>query len=374
MKRVLLYIIIIIAGCKEEYNVPVDATGYNYLVVEGNIVAGNDSTFIHLTRTIPVDDTSNLTPETNARVQVESEGGELYLLQEKGDGIYFAPPLNINTGNNYRLHIVTSDGKEYASDYVPVKTTPPIDSVSWKPDASNGVAIYVTTHDPAGNTRYYRWEYDETWEHRSRSGSLLIYDPALHDVRYRLPEEQIYRCWNSDAPGDIQIANTAGLSADVLFEKPLTNIPYNSVKISFVYSIRVRQYALTKEAYEFWDNLKKNTEEQGGIFGPRPFADYGNIRCITDPTEPVVGFISACSLSQQRIYIEWEQVQWPFYYPFCQDSTVAPSMIETVFSGPFVLPIAYTSPPRGAVIGSGPECVDCRLTGGGTTVRPPYMP
>ena len=374
MRRVLLGFLIIIAGCKEEYNVPVDATGYNYLVVEGNIVAGNDSTFVHLTRTIPVDDTSNLKPETNASVQVESEAGETYQLSEKGDGIYFAPPLNIYAGNNYRLHIVTSDGKEYASDYVPVKTTPLIDSVSWKLDANSGVTIYVTTHDPAGDTRYYRWEYDETWEHRSKDSSLLIYDPGLRNVRYRLPEEQIYRCWNSDTSGNILIANTAGLSADVLFEKPLTNIPYGPVKISRVYSILVKQYALTKEAYEFWDNLKKNTEEQGGIFGPRPFADYGNMHCITDPNEPVVGFISACSVSQQRIYINWKQVQWPFYFPSCKDSVVAPAMVETVYSGPFLLPITYVSPPRDAVLGSAPECVDCRLTGGGTTVRPPYMP
>jgi len=374
MRRFLLYVIIIIGGCKEEYNPPVDNAGYNYLVVEGNIVAGDDSTFIHLTRTIPVDDTSNLKPETDASVQVESENGELYQLQEKENGVYCAPPLNINANSNYRLHIVTRDGKEYASDYVPVKITPPIDSVSWKLDINTGVTIYVTTHDATGNTRYYRWEYAETWEHRSRDSSVLIYDAGLRNVRYRVREEQIYRCWNNDTSSEIQLANTAGLSADLLYEKPLVNMAYGSKKINWIYSIVVKQYALTKEAYEFWDNLKKNTEEQGGIFGPRPFADYGNIHCVTNPSEPVVGYISACSLSQQRIYINWSQVRWPRPFRECEDTTVVSSMIDSVFSTPIYLPITYVFMPPGAVFGSSAECVDCRLNGGGTTVRPPYMP
>ena len=67
----------VIAGCKEEYNPPLKNAGYNYLVVEGNILAGNDSTFVHLTRTVDVADTSNVQPELNATVKVESENGEV---------------------------------------------------------------------------------------------------------------------------------------------------------------------------------------------------------------------------------------------------------------------------------------------------------
>src|SRR3712207_6958843 len=31
----------------------------------------------------------------------------------------------------------------------------------------SGVTIFVNTHNPENNTRYYRWEFDETWENRS---------------------------------------------------------------------------------------------------------------------------------------------------------------------------------------------------------------
>ena len=128
------------------------------------------------------------------------------------------------------------------------------------------------------------------------------------------------------------------------------------------------------EAFEFWDNLKKNTEQQGSIFGPRPFADYGNIRCLTDVSEPVLGYISACTIAQQRIYITGRDVQWPYSFPGCEDTTVIPNMIETVFSNPTYLPVSYVFVPPGAVFGSQADCVDCRLNGGGSTIKPPYMP
>ena len=367
-------ILILISSCKEAYNPHLKNAGYNYLVVEGNIVAGNDSTFIHLTRTVDVSDTSVAQPELNANVKVESGDGEIYQLQDAHNGNYFSAPLNISTNKTYRLHIFTSDGKEYASDYVPVKITPPIDSVSWKLDNNTGVTIYVSTHDATNSTQYYRWKYIETWEHRPKYSSELIYDRSIRNVRIRLPDEQIYRCWNTDTSGEIFIASTENLSADVLYEKQLINIPYGSTKIDRVYSILVTQYALTKEAYQYWDNLKKNTESLGSIFDPQPFADYGNMHSITDPSEPVLGYISACSAIQQRIFIDWTQVQWPYSFPSCMDTTVTPDNIDTVFSGFHYLPIQYVLTPPGAVFGSSPECVDCRLTGGGTTAKPPYMP
>ena len=372
--RKLFYIIILFASCKDVYNPSLKNQGYNYLVVEGNIVAGGDSTFVHLTRTTTVSDSSTVQPELSAVVKVEGQSGEVYQLQEEGNGFYFSAPLNINPAENYRLHIFTSNGREYASDYVPVKQTPPIDSVSWTLDQNTGVNIYVNTHDATGSSQYYRWQYVETWEHRPKYSSDLIYDASIRNVRLRQPYEQIYRCWNVNTSGEIIIASTAGLSSDVVYQKQLTNIPYGSTKINRVYSILVTQYALTKEAYEYWDNLKKNTEDLGSIFDPQPFADYGNMHSITDPTEPVLGYISACSASEQRIYIDWSQVAWPFPTQTCEDTTVAPALIDSVFSRSYYIPIDYVLSPPGAVFGSSAECVDCRLTGGGTTVKPSYMP
>jgi hypothetical protein len=359
-----------VSGCKEAYHPAVKNANTNYLVVEGNIVAGNDSTFIHLSRTVAVSDTNKVQPETNAAVQVESDDGEIYQLQNEHNGIYDAPPMNISLNKNYRLHIFTADGKEYASDYVPVKQTPEIDSVSWKFNETNGIDISVNTHDATNNTRYYRWQYTETWEHRAIDSSELIYTNGA--LRFRLPSEQIYRCWNIVTSGEIFIASTVALSSDVVFEKKLIDIPYESGKVRWYYSVLVTQYALTKEAFEYWENLKKNTEQIGSIFDPQPFAEYGNMHCLTDTTEPVVGFISSCSTSKQRLYIEYAQVHYPYTLPECAAVAASPNDIDRIFSQTYLYqPLRYGA--NGSVIGNTTECLDCLLQGG-TNIKPPYMP
>jgi hypothetical protein len=364
------YILIIITGCKDVYEPAIKNAGYGYLVVEGNIGAANDSTFIYLSRTIPLTDSSTKQPETKAAVKIESENGDTYQLQNLTNGVYYAPPLNINPNENYRLHIFTENGKEYASDYVPVKITPAIDSVSWKFDDAGGINIYVNTHDASNKTQYYRWQYVSTFEHRSVDSSTLIYDNGL---RVRLSSEQIYRCYNVDTSGEIFLASTAGLSSDIVNEKKLVYIQYEGIEVRWVYSINVTQYALTREAYEYWDNLKKNTEQLGSIFDPQPFAAYGNIHCVSDTSEPVLGYISACSATQQRMYIFYSQVHYPYILSDCKSFIVSPDDIDEIFSKIYLnVPLRYGD--FGSVIGYTTECLDCRLTGGGTTVKPPYMP
>lgn len=373
MKNYFL-LLILICGCKEVYNPPLKNPSTNYLVVDGNIIAGGDSTFIRLSKTTAVNDTGGINkPEYNASVIVESEDGESYQLSPLNDGMY-AAALSINQNKNYRIHIETSDRKEYASDYVPVKLTPPIDSVSWKVDNTNSVNIYVTTHDAQNATKYYQWNFTETWQHRTSYTSGLIYEND--SVRFRSPEEFINYCWTIVPSSSINILSNTQLSSDVIYENKLVNIPFNSAKISMVYSILVQQNALTKEGFEFWQNLQKNTEQLGSIFDPQPFADYGNIHCISDPQEPVIGFISACTVAQQRIYIYNSDLpSWVYQYPLCAFDTIPPATNSLLKDGAHV-PLTYVPIPGSITPGilvTAIECADCRLQGG-NNVKPSYMP
>lgn len=371
MKR-FFYIIILLASCKDVYNPHIKNVNYNYLVVEGNIVAGNDSTFIRLSRTIPVADSSTVQPELNATVIAEGDGGDTYQLQNTNDGVYFSAPLKINPNENYRLHIFTANGKEYASDFVPVKRTPPIDSVSWKLDKTKGVTIYANTHDATGNSKYYKWDYVETWEHRVPYYSSYIFENDM--LLPRKPDEQVYQCWSVVPNSNISIASTTNLSSDVVFEKPLVLVPYGSEQMRIVYSILVKQYALTKEAFEFWENLQKNTERIGSIFDPQPFADFGNLHCISDTSEPVLGYISAATISQQRIYIFRSDLSsWFYNLPLCETDTLhnADELRSTLSGGDF---LAISTVGTGSdILAVEADCADCRRHGG-STIKPPYMP
>jgi hypothetical protein len=66
----------------------------------------------------------------------------------------------------------------------------------------------------------------------------------------------------------------------------------------------VRQYALDKQAYQFYELLRKNTESLGTIFDPQPSVITGNIRSLSDPNELVIGYIGVTTMQQQRIFID----------------------------------------------------------------------
>jgi hypothetical protein len=154
---------LLFGGCREPYNPPAITAPTAYLVVEGVINSGGDSTIIKLSKTVGIASKSVLNPVIGASVMVQNNQNSTVLpLTGDGNGNYVAVGLNLSPSLQYRLAIITKDGS-YRSDFAAIKPTPPIDSVGYKITA-NGVQLYVNTHDPANNTTFYRWDYQETWK------------------------------------------------------------------------------------------------------------------------------------------------------------------------------------------------------------------
>ena len=214
-------------------------------------------------------------------------------------GTYAAAPLNLDITHKYRVRIKTSNGEEYLSDYVVVKNSPPIDSVGFVSKAS-GVQIYANTHDPANNTKYYRWEYTEAWKFHSTYESF--YDGQDPRIYY------VYYCYAKDTSSFIAIGTSAQLKNDVIYQAPIVLVPPSSEKIEIRYSINVEQFALTSDAYNFWTNLQKNSESNGSIFDAQPSDNQTNYRCLTNPGELVVGYLSVGSTATKRIFIDRSQL------------------------------------------------------------------
>ena len=314
----LMVLAVITAGCKKPYNPPVVSSDNHYLVVEGVINSGNDSTIISLSKTVRIAENVSTQAVTNGAVMVEAEqGGVSYALQSEGNGKYDIGPMHLDATKKYRLHITTSDNKEYASDYVEVKQTQPIDSIGFIAK-NNALQLYVNTHDVTNNTRYYRWDYSETWKFHPRFQTDYIVDAVTKQVRARRPEENVYTCYTGDNSGNIIIGSSAKLAQDVIFQGPIATISRDAEKIAIRYSILLKQYALTKDGYQFWESLRKNTEQLGSIFDAQPSQLTGNIHCISDPAEPVIGYISISNTQSKRIFIDNSQLpqDWLPKYPY----------------------------------------------------------
>jgi hypothetical protein len=159
-------------SCVEKFEPPVTLANKNFLVVDGSLKNGADSTIIKLSRTVNLGNSVSSVPELNAHLYVEQNGAIIYSLYDLGGGRYGYPGLQLDNSRKYRLRIATAAFQQYISDEIVVTTTPPIDSIPYSVN-SNGVTFAVDTHDPQNKTRYYKWECEETWEYHSRYESNI---------------------------------------------------------------------------------------------------------------------------------------------------------------------------------------------------------
>jgi len=366
--------LIIILSCKDEYYPEIIESGNSYLVVEGVLCAGPDSTVIRLTKTAKLY-SSGFTDVQNAKVTVEGRDNSIKGLVSSGNGRYVSPGLNLTVNNDYRLRIRTAEGKEYLSEYVTVRDTPPIDSLTWKQNPE-GVRLYVSTHDVSDNTHYYLWNYDETWEIRTVFYATYIYDKPV--VRQRvLPAEQVNTCWKYGSSKEILAGSSVRLQSGVISEAPLEFITTGDERICVRYSMLVRQYTLDKAGYEFYQLMKKNTEDIGTIFDAQPTEVRGNIVCVSNPGEPVIGYISASTVTRKRIFISHAELSSYWYLnQDCPEIRVKnnPDSIREAYEVLGLSPYEADYDLFGNISGyfsSFKPCVDCKERNGSTT-RPAY--
>jgi hypothetical protein len=369
MKKIIPVLLLVSIGCKESYVPPVNSSKKTFLVVEGFINNGQDSTYISLTHTFSLNDTGEVTPELHAKLTVEGKDNSSYPLSEWGNGKYGATSLALNNTLQYRLHIRTTAGKEYVSDYLDLKPSPPIDSISWK-RTGDGLQIYANTHDPQSASHYYRWDYQEAWEFHSVYYAYLKW---VNDQIQPLNPNPFYTCYKYATSNTVLVNSTTKLAKDEVYQFPVELIPSNSWMISVRYSIQVKQYVLTTDAYNYWSDLQKNTEQIGSIFSPQPFAEKGNIHNVADTSELVVGFLSAGTLQKQRIFITPGQIpNWQLgYYSDCNllnEPTDSLYFYLTQLKGNWPVSQEMISPTESRWNIAAQECVDCTLTG---TLIPP---
>jgi hypothetical protein len=364
-KCYLAILLIFVMACRKPYNPPVIASPGSYLVVEGVINSGSDSTIIKLSKTVSLSTSNTTNPVLGAIVSVESNGNLVYPLTETTNGNYVSPGLNLNKAQTYRLSIKTPNNEQYFSDFVPVNITPPIDSIGFNilNIPAPGIQIYANTHDATNTIKYYRWDYAETWEFHADYFSG--WEVSGDTLRQRPVADEIYYCYKSDSSSNVILGSSAKLQQDVLYQSPIAFIPSTSEKIETEYSILLKEYAITADAYNFWTNLKTNTEQLGSIFDAEPSQVNGNIHCITNPSEPVIGYISASTVTSKRIFIsEYQLPKWTPIYPYACE--IEPEEIGTyaaLFYGHPPVEIPLT---QGGTTFAYYTCVNCRIRGSKT--------
>jgi len=289
---------------------PEDGSGA--LVIEGDILLG-DYTVVTLSHTSPVDAPEIAADPPAAEVWVEDDSGKTYDgVSDPGQkGVYNVDTRSASTDRKYRLHVVrVSDGNEYVSDWGEAPAVPVIDSLSYNLDFDRSrLNVALSMHSQGGS--FFKWKYVEKWEFHALYNPELKYEPpetsrwGTHGEgnMVKMTPPGTYSCFGRDESSEIMIFSTEKQTDDRFVDLEFHPLAKDDAKISYIYHIDVYLEPLSEDAYKYWDNIKSNSEYNGNLFAPNPSELVGNIRCVQDPDELVMGYISVAALAHKDLFI-----------------------------------------------------------------------
>ena len=309
-------VLILLSSCVEEIDFEIE-TFESALVIEATLTNEEKQQLILLSRTFQTE-ADGPSPEQNAIVTVLA-GGNNYVFEELVPGRYISTfPFSAQSSIDYILNITTSDGRSYSSSPTQLSPTTQIDAVyaerETTDEGTNGMSIYVDSFDPSGNSKYYRYSYEETYKiiaPRWVPEDLVLLDEfscAVDLTPIRPQEERV--CYNTVSSSTINQVSTNSLTEDRVTRHLVRFIDSEDFIISYRYTILVHQYIQSREAYSYFETLN-NLASQGSLFSQiQPGFFEGNVSSETNPNEKVIGFFDVSSVSSQRIYFNYED-----FYP-----------------------------------------------------------
>jgi len=305
-----LILALLATACVSEFKANLPSNSEQLLVVDGTIMENTTVTF-YLSKSFSINST-NIPPEvTNIDAKVTiigSNGYESAPATNQGKGAYSINVGDLDDNVEYGIKI-EYDGNTYQSALAKPVSTPDIDSISWvQPEKFGAVSFRVSTHDNTGEAKFFLWSYTENWEITANYEVSTFYNPAT-DTFYNVAPAPYYYCWKSNASHEFIIGSTESLSANSIINKELYNCLPEDYRFSYLYSVTVHQQAISKAAFEYYQNKIVINNEMGGLFTPQPSEVAGNITCLTDPSKKVIGYVEAVkNTTQKRIFVESYQI------------------------------------------------------------------
>jgi hypothetical protein len=319
MKK-FISLILILSSCVYPFDLSEDVPE-KLLVVEGYISNKEKDSEIRLsysnkfkTRMFEmISDAQVIVLENNsiAHTFVENEPG-IYL---PSDTLFVA-----NSNSVYKMQLVI-DNKTYESSEVRIKRSAEIERLDFRTTDKyiagddiqyRALEILVTNYEDPDVSKYHRYSVDETWLVTSRDTfnqrfrPIFIYDKAgiIVDVSWNVESNiQSTYCWASSSVKIFQPTSTEGLIRNQLVRVPVFGTSIQNIKLLYKYSVLVKQYSIPQETYYFLSMMNQFSENDVSLYDTQPGYVDGNIRCLNDGKEKVIGVFYASDVVEKRIFI-----------------------------------------------------------------------
>ncbi len=381
---------LLLMACVEPFELSVD-NFEEVLIVEATITNSTDNHTVKISTTSVLGSSGTVAVE-NATVWV-MEDDRMLSFSETSPGEYRSEIAFQAVPNaDYQLFIQTDSGVTLTSEKVRLSTESSIGSVIAdkiiNEDGIEGMNITVNSFDPTGESRYYRYSFEETYKivapRWSRFETYVVSeDPVVVDIRLRPREEQV--CFRTLNSSKSLLFETTNQAEDRVASLPIRFIERSDYIIAHRYSILVKQFVQTREAFEYYNTLQRLSSQENLLSQNQPGFVLGNITADQNNTK-VTGYFDIAAVGTERIFFNYDDffddITEPNYAVGC-DVFLYPLVAEDQFgNSPLVVAIENENleffndnpPPRpnnqGPFVMVPTICGDCNIIG--TNVVPEF--
>ena len=311
-----LLTVLVFAGslwsCIEEIDINEEFKFEDVIVIEATLTDEKKIQEFLLSRSYEFE-TKGPIPEQNADVRLVLNGGESILFIENSPGVYQSEiEFAAENGVDYQLQVTTNEGRSYQSPQVQLTNSVPIENLTAERQVNSIgneiMAILVDSFDPTRQSNYYRYEYEESYKiiapDWTRLDFVVYRQDSISPDAVRPLEERT--CFNTVESNSIIVTTTTNLSEDRVSGFSVRNISADDPIISHRYSILVKQYVQSLEAYTYYDILNQLSGTDNTLAQIQPGFISSNIRSTQDRNEKVLGFFQVSAVTEKRLYFNYE--------------------------------------------------------------------
>jgi len=375
----LLMLMLMVSSCIKPFYPEIDSLDANKLVISGQLTDEGGIQTVNISVTSSPADPEYL-PVSGCTVQILDNAGNVFSMTDNGNGNYQTSIESsvLLPGTAYKLQVITPAGERIESSFDTLSVCPEIDSVYYQVENiegsvagefTRGIQFYTDLKASVGDSRYFRWDVIETWEYHAEYPLEWYYDGEVHHVWP--PDYSRMVCWSTLKIPNIYTLTTRNLTENRYQKFPLHYVNNLSSRLMYGYSLLLKQYAMSEEAYVYWDKLRINSKQEGGLYQTQPLAIKGNMQNTSYPEHEVLGYFGVYSVKTRRIFVNPIPELPLDFSTMCNPSALRVGLVE-------ITPDNYPGFLMGNANGYflvylNPECVDCTKSGG-VTVKPDFWP
>ena len=307
----LITIGIFMNGCVDPFDIE-SITFESALVIEATITNEFKHQEVSLTRTFKFEE-DGPTAEINAEVKIIDNFQNIYSFEEGELGEYSSvSKFQAEPNNTYKLLITTSNGRKYSSESMQLTNITPVFDISVSKEikkGKEGISILANSFNPSGDSRYYRYDYEETYKiiapFWSTQDLIIISDiiPFKVELQPRTKEERV--CYNTISSNKIIQVSTNQFPEDKVSDFLIKFLTKDDFKISHRYSILVRQYVQSLDEFTFYQTLSKLSSSESLFSQNQPGFLSGNVFSLDSSNEKVIGYFGLSSVTSKRVFFNY---------------------------------------------------------------------